>query len=113
MKKLLIVLCLGLFLCGCKKSEPKISELEKLMMENDYVIVDVRTKDEYDEGHLVDAINIPYDEIDENVELDKEKLILVYCKSGNRSAVAYNMLINLGFNVYDMGAYIEIDLPKE
>ena len=78
-----------------------------------YIIVDVRTKDEYDEGHLVGAINIPYDEIDENVELDKEKLILVYCKSGNRSAVAYNMLINLGFNVYDMGAYIEIDLPKE
>ena len=111
MKKIIITLILCFTLCGCTKVE-KV-DLEKLLKENEYVIVDVRTKEEYDEAHLVDAINIPYNEIDEKVELDKEKTILVYCRSGNRSSIAYNLLEDLGFKVYDLGAFSEIDLPKE
>ena len=45
------------------------------------------------------AINIPYDEIDENVELSKEKTILVYCRSGKRSSIAYEQLTSLGYEV--------------
>lgn len=111
MKKIIITLILCFTLCGGTKVE-KV-DLEKLLKENEYVIVDVRTKEEYDEAHLVDAINIPYNEIDEKVELDKEKTILVYCRSGNRSSIAYNLLEDLGFKVYDLGAFSEIDLPKE
>ena len=68
---------------------------------------------EYNGGHVVDAINIPHNEIDENVNLDKDKTILVYCMSGTRSEAAYNILISLGYDVYDLGAFSEIDLPKK
>ena len=110
MKKILIISFLSLLLFGCSSKTDKIKEL---MNENIYIIVDVRTNEEYNESHLIDAINIPYNEIDETTNLDKEKLIFVYCKSGNRSSIAYNKLTNLGYNVYDMGAYEKIDLPKE
>ena len=110
MKKILILI-FCLILCGCTKVEKL--DLEKLMKENNYTIIDVRTKEEYDESHLVDAINIPYDEIDENIDIDKDNIILVYCRSGNRSSIAYDLLEDLGYKVYDLGAFSEIDLPKE
>lgn len=112
MKQILITIILCLTLCGCSTESEEL-DLETVMKENDYIIVDVRTKEEYDEAHLVDAINIPYDEIDKNTDLDKEKVILVYCKSGNRSGIAYETLEDLGYSVYDLGAFSEIDLPKE
>jgi len=112
MKKVLIILMLfiSLTLSGCTSEK---FDLETVMKENEYVIVDVRTKEEYDESHLQEAINIPYDEINENTKLEKEKVILVYCKSGNRSSIAYDTLTELGYTVYDLGAFSEIDLPKE
>lgn len=117
MKKILLILILTLFLCGCNKKTNNYDslndDLEKLMNENEYIILDVRTDEEFKESHLVDAINISYDLIDENVDLDKEKIIFVYCKSGNRSKIAYDKLIKLGYRVYDLGAYSNIDLPKE
>lgn len=111
MKKILIILILSLTLCGCTNENEL--DLETVMKENEYVIVDVRTKEEYDESHLKESINIPYNEIDESIELDKEKVILVYCRSGNRSSIAYETLNDLGYTVYDLGAFSEIDLPKE
>lgn len=108
MKKIIIGLIFCLVLCGCESK----SEVEKLMEENEYIIVDVRTKNEYNGEHLVGAINIPLDEL-ENKNLDKDKLIFVYCKSGTRSNIAYETLTNLGYNVYDLGAISTIDLPKE
>lgn len=112
MKKILIVLSLCLVLCGCSGAF-STKELESVMAEEEYIIIDVRTKEEYEESHIVEAINIPYDEIDENTNLDKNKNIFVYCKSGNRSEVAFNTLTNLGYTVYDLGTFDEIDLPKE
>lgn len=109
MKKIVIVLLMFL-VAGCKNIS---LDYKKLMQENEYVIIDVRTKEEYDLGHLKDAINIPYDEINENVDLDKGKLIFVYCKSGNRSRKAYENLIELGYEVYDLGAFTKIDLPRD
>ena len=110
MKKFFIVLFMGLFLCGCGKVEEK--GVETLMKENEFIIVDVRTKEEFEELHVEDAINIPYDEINEDTELDKDKLIFVYCRSGNRSGKAYDTLESLGYEVYDLGGIDSIDLPK-
>jgi len=110
MKKILIVLFLSLCLSGC--GSDKMSEIKKIMAENKYVIVDVRTKEEYNQGHLIDSINIPYNEL-QQAKLDNNKVILVYCASGNRSSMAYNILTNLGYEVYDMGAFSKINLPKE
>ena len=89
---------------GCDKKENKLQEI---INENNYIIVDVRTPDEYNEGHLKDAINIPVDEIEENI-FDKTKTILVYCRSGNRSKTAYNSLTKMGYTAYDMGGYDNI-----
>ena len=119
MKKILIMLVLNLIVCGCNSKEKtdltytKNELIEQVLSQNDYIIVDVRTKEEYDESHIIGAINIPYDEIDENSNLDKNKTILVYCKSGNRSKVAFNTLTSLGYTTYDLGAFSEINLPKE
>ena len=112
MKKVLIVFIFSFMLLGCNNNSNKL-DLEKLMKENKYVILDVRTEEEYQESHIVNAINVPYDLIDENINLDKESVIFVYCKSGNRSKIAYDSLTNLGYTVYDLGAFSEIDLDKE
>ncbi len=113
MKKILIIFTLILCLTtivGCSKTE---SKLDKIISDNNYIIVDVRTKEEYDESHIKGSINIPYDEIDEKTNLDKNKTIIVYCRSGNRSSKAYNTLKDLGYNVYDAGAFDKLDLEKE
>lgn len=111
------VIAVSLFTACDKKEEninakENLTEVEKLMRDNEYVIVDVRTKSEYNSGHVVGAINIPHDKIEDN-ELDKNKLIFVYCKSGTRSQLAYETLTSLGYRVYNLGSYSSIDLPKE
>ncbi len=106
MKKI-IVLILSIFLitgCGNKMNK---QDLQSIIDSNNYVIIDVRTQEEYNEGHLVDAVNIPYEEVGENV-FDKNKTILVYCKSGKRSKIAYDTLVKQGYQVYDLGAYESI-----
>lgn len=110
MKKLLLVL-LVFMLCGCGEKDTQ-KDVYQIMKENEHIIIDVRTKEEYDESHVVGAINIPYDEIN-NSNLDKNKVIFVYCKSGGRSKIAYNNLTNLGYEVYDLGAFSNVDLEKE
>ena len=113
MKKILVLVVMCFFLCACSESEKNGNAIEKLMQENEYVILDVRSESEFSENHLVGAINVPYDKIDEKTELDKEKIIFVYCKSGARSGIAYETLTDLGYTVYDLGSFAEIDLPKE
>ena len=75
--------------------------------------MDVRSIEEYNEQHIKGAINIEYTKIDNSTKLDKDKLIMVYCKSGKRSTLAYNTLKSLGYNVYNMGAMSDINLDKE
>jgi len=111
MRKVVLIIVICLFIVGCGKT--KIQKYKEIMAKNDYVIIDVRTKEEYNDGHLVGAINIPYDEIDENIDINKETIIFVYCKSGNRSKYAYEILKNLGYTTYDLGSYFSINLPKE
>lgn len=81
---------------------------KKLMdTEDDYVILDARTQTEYDEGHIPGAILIPHDTVAtaaENALPDKGQLILVYCRSGNRSKEASQALVDLGYtNVVEFG----------
>lgn len=109
MKKLIIFL-IFLVLCGCGQKE--VSELDTIIKENNYIIVDVRTKEEFASGHVVNAINIPLDDL-ESATFDKTKTIIVYCKSGRRSALAYDKLMSLGIKAFDLGAYDNITLEKE
>ena len=81
---------------------------KKLMdTEDDYVILDARTQAEYDEGHIPGAILIPHDTVTtaaEDALPDKGQLILVYCRSGNRSKQASQALVDLGYtNVVEFG----------
>ena len=80
-----------------------------------YVILDTRTQEEYDEGHIPGAIVLPYDEVLEKAEgilTDKNQLILVYCRSGRRSKLASEDLIKLGYtNIKEFGGII--DWPYE
>lgn len=75
--------------------------------ESGYIILDVRTKEEFEEGHIKNAINIPNETIgdSEPKELrDKDQIILVYCRSGNRSKQASKKLAKLGYtNIYEFG----------
>ena len=75
--------------------------------ENDYIILDVRTPEEFAEKHIPDAINIPNETIgtEDIPELsDKDQLILVYCRSGNRSKQASEKLARLGYtNIVEFG----------
>ena len=112
-------ICFILFLDGHIRSEKPefiISDeetLEKLMSEDNYIIVDIRTAEEYKEGHVIGAVNIPFDKINENVELDIEKTIIVYCQEGNDSNTACTVLRELGYGAFDLGTYNTITLKKE
>ena len=72
-----------------------------------YIILDVRTQEEYDQGHIPGAIQIPHEEIPEKAEdvlTDKDQLILVYCRSGRRSKLAAEALVELGYtNIKEFG----------
>lgn len=80
---------------------------ELMDTEDDYVILDARTQAEYDEGHIPGAILIPHDTVAtaaEDALPDKDQLILVYCRSGNRSKQASQALVDLGYtNVVEFG----------
>lgn len=74
-------------------------------------IVDVRSKQEYDEGHIDDAINIPEYQINSdvsNILKSKDKPIILYCSSGSRSKTAYKKLKKLGYsNLYNLYGGLE------
>lgn len=79
--------------------------------EEDEIVLDVRTEEEYNEGHIKGAVLLPDNEIKEKVEAvipDKSKSVLVYCRSGRRSAAAAKELIDMGYtNVFDFGGIMD------
>ena len=126
MKKLLIFALAVMLLtaCGQANENPKeaiymninAEEAKKIMdTESGYIILDVRTQEEYDEAHIPGAIAIPHEEIAEKAEevlTDKDQMILVYCRSGRRSKLAAEILVELGYtNIYEFGGII--DWPYE
>ena len=80
-----------------------------------YVILDVREQEEYDGGHIPGAMLLPYTQIEDLAEImltDKDQLILVYCRSGRRSKIAAESLVDLGYtNIKEFGGII--DWPYE
>ena len=126
-KGLIIMLLISLSLFGmtaCDSENGKSSTYEQITAEQaktimdtekDYIIIDARTEEEFAEGHIENAILIPEYEIKDRAEKelpDKEQLILVYCRSGRRSKIASEELVNLGYtNVKEFGGII--DWPYE
>ena len=100
-----------MLLSGCSSaSYTQISQDEAMKMmqeQTDCLIVDVRRPDEFAEGHIAGAVNVPNETIeDEAPEAlpDKEQTLLVYCRSGNRSKEASQKLADMGYtNVYEFG----------
>lgn len=116
MKKIIPFLLSVLLLAGC--ASPAVQEnsyrqigmdeaIELMENESDYIILDVRTEAEFSEKRIPGAINVPNESIgaDEIAELpDKGQLILVYCRSGNRSKQASEKLVKLGYtNIVEFG----------
>ena len=83
------------------------SEVKEILDNKDekYILIDVREESEYNEGHIPGAVNIPLGNIN-SIKYDKDKIIIVYCRSGSRSRDAANKLNNIGYTVKDMGGII-------
>ncbi len=85
----------------------------------DFVLIDVREEDEYAQGHIAGALLVPYGEIADRADselVDKDQTILVYCRSGRRSAIAAQTLAELGYtDVKDFGGIIDwpYDVEKD
>ena len=120
MKKIILLLSALLLLSGCVSEGGETDTYRQVTMdealsimqeENDYIILDVRRPDEFAEKHIPGAVNIPNETIG-TAEIrdlpDKDQLILVYCRSGNRSKQASEKLVALGYtNVVEFGGIID------
>ena len=115
MKRILPILLVALLLAGCAApaeggSYRQINMDEAITMmeeESGYIILDVRTPEEFADKHIPGAVNIPNETIG-TVEIpelpNKDQLILVYCRSGNRSKQASEKLVALGYtNIVEFG----------
>ena len=126
MKKLFFLLLAVMLLTACGQDKENnqgavyvnitAEEAKQIMdTEEGYIILDVREQDEYDAGHIPGAIVISHEEIAEKAEgvlTDKNQLILVYCRSGRRSKLAAEALVELGYtNIKEFGGII--DWPYE
>ena len=122
MKKLLFLLLAVMLLTACGQAKENdweaaymnitAEEARQIMdSEEGYVILDARTQEEYDQGHIPGAIVISHEEIAEKAEevlTDKDQLILVYCRSGRRSKIAAEALAELGYtNIKEFGGIID------
>ena len=116
-KPLLILLCVAFVFCKNQTTEQKpassetkdgLVEIEAFesLMKSDHILIDVRTPEEFAAGHISSAQNINYHDegFDASMlKLDKDKPILLYCKSGGRSGKTYSMLKANNFSkVYDL-----------
>ena len=123
MKKIIpLLLLLPLVLAGCAVSAPESQAntyrritmqqaVEMMEKEENYIILDVRTHEEFAAGHIPGAIVIPNESIGSK-ELpqlpEKDQLIMVYCRSGNRSKQASDKLVKMGYtNIVEFGGIID------
>ena len=117
MKRIFVISVIIIFcLCGCGTDSKLNSDgtidyvyAKELMINENAILVDVRSEEEYNEGHIDGALLLPVDSINEDsaseVIESKDSTVIVYCRSGNRSSQALQILNDLGHeNVYDLGA---------
>lgn len=117
-RKMIVLSAIVLGLAGCGEKERKetlgyqqiTAEEAKTMMNelDDEIILDVREIDEYCAGHILDAVLFPVDAIDEETAKEvipaKDTVVLIYCRSGNRSKTASSTLAALGYTeIYEFG----------
>ena len=121
MKKLLPILLSALMFAGCAGTNNSQTNtyrqitmdeaVDIMAQETGYIILDVRRPDEYAAGHILNAINIPNENIvtDEISQLpDKDQLIMVYCRSGRRSKEAAEKMVKLGYtNIVEFGGILD------
>lgn len=117
MKKILVIVLFCLVCVGCGKGNGLISYLDakEKIINNNAILLDVRTKEEYDVKHIEGAVLLDVSFISEEtmaqISSDKDTEIIVYCQSGTRSSEAKRVLGELGYKkVYDLGS---IDNWKE
>ena len=126
MKKLVFLLLAVMMLTACGQDNENdqgavyvnitAEEAKRIMdSEEGYIILDTRTREEFEEGHIPSAVLIPHDQIKEKAEevlTNKDQMILVYCRSGRRSKIAAEALAELGYtNIKEFGGII--DWPYE
>ena len=114
--KTLIIVFISLLVVGCGSNNKttgtmgkiNANEVKKILDNKDenYILIDVREEYEYNEGHIPGSINIPLGSIS-TIDYEKDKTIIVYCRSGNRSNQAAIKLKNMGYNVKDMGGIVD------
>ena len=122
MKKWMFVILAAMLLTACGQDQEGdreavymniTAEEAKQIMDSQegYVILDVRTQEEFNQGHIPGAILIPDTEIEgkaEEILTDKDQLILVYCRSGRRSKLASEALVKRGYtNIREFGGIIQ------
>lgn len=122
MKSFLVIFCTlvtAFTVIGCASASGQEEDIDysdqeevKKLIESsrdDYFLVDVRTAEEYASGYIPKAVNIPVDTIGEQPPApDKDALIIVYCRSGGRSARAKNTLEEMGYtNVHNVGGILD------
>lgn len=120
MKKLILILLSALLFTSCASSNNQTNTYRQISIdeavaimeqESGYIILDVRTPEEFAEKHIPNAINVPNENIgtDEISQLpDKDQLIMVYCRSGRRSKEAAEKLVKLGYtNIVEFGGIID------
>lgn len=95
-----------------KENQRSYSEIYKIEKNKGYdIVLDVRSREEYEKGHLEDSINIPHTEILENPNIlnlkgiHKNKMILVYCKTGRRASLVVNEMMRLGYDKNSVNYY--------
>ena len=99
----------------CTREALNINEItyDKMLkrIKDGAILIDVRTRQEFLEGHLEGAVLIPYYEIESKISgviHNKDKEVILYCKNGGRSKIAYKVLIKLGYNnVFNLKGGIE------
>lgn len=110
--KIKILLLLSLFICGCRDNEKGImknieaKEAMQIIHEQRPILLDVRTSEEYQYERLENSVLIPVQNLEAEIDQlpkDREKIILVYCRSGNRSLTACDILVKHEYkNVYNL-----------